>query len=260
MEVLDFSQDVTAENPDLFLARVKIGLETDRYIVKTADKISEVRKALELRHETFFVRDLGKSLPGGLDVDSYDADSDHLLVIERESGSVIGNYRIRSSAFHDRFYCESEFVLRDFWDGGSHQKIEIGRACVHPDFRRGGVIQLLWRGIVEYLQAVEARYLFGCSSVSTRVPGQIEAVWDYITRNNLFSREFGADPRTPYVFKPVVAKDFAMPSLLGAYIKAGAKVLGNPAYDAELECADFLTILDVRELSRTRARRYFLSQ
>jgi putative hemolysin len=38
------------------------------------------------------------------------------------------------------------------------------------------------------------------------------------------------------------------PSLIGAYLQLGAKICGEPAYDPDFKCADFLTLLDIKDL------------
>jgi putative hemolysin len=242
-----------------FERRVPISFDNGRYLLKTVDDFDELKLALRLRYEVFFSRGMGKNLRNGLDVDRYDQDSDHLVVIEKETGQIVGNYRIRCSKFHPQFYSENEFILDDLFELACDNKIEIGRACIHPDHRNGSVIQLLWRGLLAYMRATEARYLFGCSSVSTQNSGQIEYVWNYLKKNNLFHPEIRVEPRHPYVFRTSWDEDElseGFPPLLLSYIRSGAKVLGPPAFDPEFECADFFTLLDLNNLARKRARHY----
>ena len=261
---------------DLFVRKVKLGsqlfapsapfepkfplfFENNRYILKTVDSFGELRAALRLRHDVFFAWGLGKKLDFDLDVDLFDIDSDHLVVIDKKSSQVVGNYRIRCSLFHPKFYSEDEFTLNDFLEERDQSKVEIGRACIHPDHRTGSVIQLLWRGLLLYMRGTSARYLFGCSSISTHIPGQIEYVWNYLHENNLMHPNYHVQPKHPFAFRKVEGeKDprAEMPPLLHSYIRSGAKVLGPPAFDPEFECADFFTLLDLNELTLKRTRRY----
>lgn len=239
---------------------VRLDFSVGNFRVKTAESMEELKAAFELRHEVFFERGLGRKLPNGLDVDEYDIDSDCLLVIDKASGKIVGNYRIRCSGFQRGFYSEGEFILDEFLVHRSWEKLEIGRACVHPEYRKGSVIQLLWRGLIDYAKQVEARYIFGCSSVSARVPGQVEAVWRYLVDHWKLSDQFSAIPRNPYPMRSEPVKDFELPSLLASYLKSGAKVLGAPAYDPEFECADFLTVLDIRDLASDRCRKFLATK
>ena len=248
-----------------FIPKLPLFYENNRYILKTVDSFGELRAALRLRHDVFFAWGLGKKLDFELDVDSFDPDSDHLVVIDKQTSQVVGNYRIRCSLFHPRFYSEDEFILNEFPGEKDQTKIEIGRACIHPDHRTGSVIQLLWRGLLLYMRGTSARYLFGCSSISTRIPGQIEYVWNYLHEHGLMHPKFHVQPKRPFVFQKLEGegpldgeKDprAEMPPLLQSYIRSGAKVLGPPAFDPEFECADFFTLLDLNELTSKRTRRY----
>lgn len=245
-----------------FKPHVKLDLESSRYLVKSAETWEEVTEACKLRHEVFFVEQLGRKLPSGLDTDDFDAHSDHLLIIERKSGRIIGNYRIRCSVFTDNFYSAQEFTIERFLKEVPDAKIEIGRACVDKDHRNGVVIHLLWKGIVQYMKQTRSRYMFGCTSVSNRVPGEVQAVWDYLSREGKITSEFDVKPRIPFVLKSasqsLPSAEVAIPPLLASYLKSGAKILGAPAFDEEFECADFLTLLDLKDVGDARSRRYEL--
>ena len=47
-----------------------------------------------------------------------------------------------------------------------------------------------------------------------------------------------------------------VPKLLGAYLALGAKICGAPAIDREFKTVDFLTILDLHQLSARAVERY----
>lgn len=267
--------EMVQESKAPFPARLDILVETGPYLVKTASSFCELKQAFQLRHEVFINEGLGRRLPSGLDIEIYDQDSDHLLIIHKGSGRVIGNYRVRCSLFHRRFYCESEFLLDDFLHpsspppqtsptgggragtgGGEGVKIEIGRACVCPSQRDGLIIHLLWRGLREYVRQTSARYIFGCSSVPANVPGWVEAVWSFLIASKKVSEHFRALPRIPFDLGQAPGQGFEPPSLLASYLRFGAVVLGPPAFDADLDCGDFLTLLDVHDIPANRMRKY----
>src|SRR4051812_38633311 len=104
---------------DQFIQKVKLGtesferkvpilVESSRYLLKTVENYSELQSALRLRHDVFFAWGLGKRLPFELDLDQFDLDSDHLVVVDKQTGRVVGNYRMRCSLFHPQFYSEGE--------------------------------------------------------------------------------------------------------------------------------------------------------
>lgn len=117
--------------------------------VNIARNASEVAEAQRLRYKVF-AEEMGAELSGtnGLDIDGFDAYCDHLLVRDNETGQVIGTYRILSP--HQAFaaggyYSAGEFDLTRL----SHlfnSTVELGRACVHQNYRNGGTITMLWAG------------------------------------------------------------------------------------------------------------------
>jgi putative hemolysin len=123
-------------------------LETPRYRLKIAQHADEIEAAQRLRYEVFFAdKPLGVAAPAAtqLDIDEYDVDCEHLIVIEETSAALVGCYRImRPEAAQRRgaFYADGEFDLTRL-RGLRGTTVEVGRACIHPDYRAGSVIMLL---------------------------------------------------------------------------------------------------------------------
>jgi putative hemolysin len=118
--------------------------------VTTAQNGRDLREALELRHEVFIREWQGRSTFTHLDVDDYDFHADHLIIKDKRSEEVVGTYRLLSSRFTDRFYSASEFSM-DTFQVFPGTKLEMGRACVHKDYRDGRSIDLLWKGLTQYI-------------------------------------------------------------------------------------------------------------
>jgi putative hemolysin len=130
--------------------------------------------------------------------------------------------------------------------------VELGRACVHRDHRHLGVLGLLWRGIMIYARERKARYLIGCSSLTSQDPSVGATTHAYFADNG-----FLAEPQ--FLTKPTAA--FACPlgilaatcapppKLLRTYLSIGAKICGPPAIDREFGTIDFLTLLDLNALT-----------
>ncbi len=190
----------------------------------------------------------------GIDVDDFDAYCDHLIVREDSTGEVVGTYRLLSpqrAIWLGRRYSDSEFdlsaltVLRD-------QLVEAGRSCVHPDHRTGAVINLMWAGIAKYLDTFGYRYLAGCASVSLSDGGtQAAAVRDLAFRKHLSPPELRVKPHLPWAAptpdQPGTLTD--VPSLLRGYLRLGAWVCGEPAYDPAFGCADFFVLLGIERVN-----------
>ena len=108
-----------------------------------------------------------------LDGDVYDPLCDHLLVVERDPSAteqVVGTYRLlRESVARAGFgfYSECEFDLAAICLGPlrpAGELLELGRSCVLPAWRTSATIQLLWRGIADYIARHDIGLMFGCAS------------------------------------------------------------------------------------------------
>ncbi|WP_436773652.1 GNAT family N-acetyltransferase [Yinghuangia sp. YIM S09857] len=238
---------------------------TSRYSVGLARDADEVRAAQRLRH-LVFAGEMGAdlhSLEPGLDVDAFDAHCDHLVVREDSSGAVVGTYRLLPP---DRareaggLYAAGEFAL------GSHAElhadlVEVGRSCVHPDHREGAVIGLMWAGIARYLVASGHNWLAGCCSVPLDDGGLLAAdVREAVRRKYTAPEEYRVQPYRPWT-PPAAAGEAgrtprALPPLLRGYLRLGAWVCGEPAYDEDFGVADFYVLLSLRRTDPRYLRRF----
>eukprot|EP00831_Metopus_contortus_P025311 TRINITY_DN21848_c0_g1_i3.p1 TRINITY_DN21848_c0_g1~~TRINITY_DN21848_c0_g1_i3.p1 ORF type:complete len:129 (-),score=13.83 TRINITY_DN21848_c0_g1_i3:58-444(-) len=89
-----------------------------------------------------------------------------LMIINKSDDALIGTYRLNCTKFSNNFYSATEFNIDAILELPG-DKVELGRACVHPDFRNGMTIALLWKGLSEYMSASESRFFFGCSSIKS---------------------------------------------------------------------------------------------
>ena len=244
---------------------VRVLVENAEFTVRTVTSWREWYAVLKFRKEVFLAEfGLGKTKPFSVDFDRFDWKCDQLVVIDKSSQEIVGCYRVLCSLFTDRFYSETEFDL-------SHikrlpgTKVELGRACVHPDFRGGAVIQLLWRGIADYIKQTKADYAFGCTSFKTVDPVLARKIEFVLTERGALSQWPRVAPLADYDFTErelreqsrvlsveedetkKVAKQF--PPLLKFYMRLGAKFHGTAAIDRKFGCLDFFTLFDFKRLS-----------
>ncbi len=136
---------------------------------------ADLEKAQRLRHRVF-IAERGVSRRGAaLDADRFDAFCDHLIV-RTQGGRVVGTYRMLPpgrAVAAGGFYSEGEFDLAGLRPLLA-DTVEIGRACVDPEFRGGAVIALLWSGLIRYIAAGGYRYVMGCASIDV-APGMAAA-------------------------------------------------------------------------------------
>lgn len=230
--------------------------------VQLARTRSDVRAAQRLRYEVF-ATEMGARLNGpeaGIDEDRFDAHCDHLLVREADSGEVVGTYRILGPRAAERaggYYSEHEF---DFARLAPLRNAlaEIGRSCVRADHRNGAAITLLWAGLARYMLARGHAYLVGCASISMADGGRAAAIaYRRIVAHHLSPPEYRAEPfrRLPRL---CAAKDQAveLPPLIKGYLRVGAYVCGEPAWDPDFNTADLLMLLPLAQLNPRYARHY----
>ncbi|MBP9674038.1 MAG: GNAT family N-acetyltransferase [Bacteriovoracaceae bacterium] len=238
---------------------VSLDISTGKYRIKTADNVKELYMAFALRSECFQIQSL-PILP--IEFDRFDAECDHLIVINNDTGNVCGTYRLRSSLYHSKFYSESEFKIDNFL-ATEGLKLELGRACIHPDHRNGVAMDILWKGLAAYIQKTNSRYLFGTSSIMQTTPKTIQSLTKYFQEKNYYSHDWDIHPTDSYACHLPSSslsehKNISeiVPPLLRGYFSAGAKLYGEPAFDKDFDCYDYFTVLDMEKVNPSFARRY----
>jgi putative hemolysin len=230
--------------------------------VKVASSAKEYRQAFKLRFDVFYteMQNLDEGL-AGFDCDVYDQIGDLLIIKDDDKDEVIGTYRIISGQYASQFYSQTEFDLSLFLDS-TDSVMEVSRACVHKDYRSGVTLSLLWQGLMEYAKNTESRYLFGCSSVWTSEVGVAAKVLNHFEDANVVEKNYDIKPLAKYHRSvkdtcptDIDANDYISP-LLKTYLRAGAVLFGEPAYDAEFCCFDFFTVLDLDKLRDKYRRKY----
>jgi putative hemolysin len=221
----------------------------------------EVRQAQRLRYEVF-TEDMGAVFPtavGGIDEDKFDAWCEHLIVRELDTDRVVGTYRVlgpEQARQAGEYYSESEFDLSGLAPIRS-DLVEFGRSCTHRDYRSGAVIMLLWSGLAEYLRRTGHRYVLGCASVSLRDDGATAAGVYRSVQSHIEQSTVRVEPLHRL---PVERLDCNLPTrvppLIKGYLKIGARVCGEPAWDADFNTADFPMLLSVDAMD-DRYRRHF---
>jgi len=241
------------------------GADAVRFEVVWARDDDDVRQAQQLRYQVF-VEEMGASLnlpagaPAGHDVDLFDPYCEHLLV-RSAAGEVIGTYRVMTPAASQRIgglYSDTEFDLtrlRPF----RPKMVELGRACVHPDWRSGGAIMALWGALGEFMLRNDLDTMVGCASVSMRDGGHVAAsLWEQLSRTHMAPIEWQARPRLPLPVEEL-QRDLPVepPALIKGYLRCGAKLLGPPAWDPDFNTADLPLLMRIADLP-PRYRKHFL--
>lgn len=230
--------------------------------VSLAHSETDIRAAQALRYKVF-AEEMGARLAcrePGIDADLFDPYCDHLLVRDDQSGEVVGTYRILPPAQARRlgtYYSETEFDLTRL----QHIRpstVEVGRSCVHADYRTGATIALLWAGLAEYMATHQYQYLIGCASMSMADGGHMAAsVFRTLSAKSISPIEWRVFPRCPLPLDALDDKQQAeIPPLIKGYIRAGAYVCGDPAWDPDFNTADLFVLLPMSRINARYARHF----
>ncbi|MEV3900784.1 GNAT family N-acyltransferase [Mycobacterium sp. NPDC050551] len=237
-------------------------LNVPRYSLLLSTDSDLIEAAQRLRHDVF-TSEPGFALAGatdGRDADRFDEYCDHLLVREEESGQLVGCYRMLpppGAIAAGGLYTATEFDVGAL-DALRPSLVEMGRAVVREDHRNGGVVLLMWAGILAYLDRCGYDYVTGCVSVPTHTDGgapgsQVRGVRDFVRRRHAAPEQFTVHPYRPVVLDGRGLDDIeppdrlAVPGLMRGYLRLGARICGDPAHDPDFGVGDFPALLDKRQ-------------
>lgn len=252
--------------------------------VRLARRPAEVEASQRLRYAVFYEEMNAQATPeiaaAKRDFDRFDSFSDHLLVLDRDAArdmpgaipggpAVVGTYRLLRQEVanrHGGFYTQNEFDIESLIRRlpAETQFLELGRSCTHKNYRTKAGIELLWAGIVTYLQAHDLDVMFGCASLPGTDPDAHAAALSYLHYEHSAPEEWAVRAHEQ-VFVPMdrMPKEEVdlktalrgLPPLIKGYIRAGAYI-GHGAYiDPVFQTTDVLIVFPVSRIdARYRAR------
>jgi putative hemolysin len=202
--------------------------------------------------------------PPGLDVDVFDAHCEHLLVRTVETADqaaqVVGTYRVLTPAAARRvggLYSDGEFDLVRL-ARLRPQLAELGRSCTAPEWRRGGVMLMLWSQLGSFMHRNAIERVVGCASVPMHDGGHLAAdLWHTLRHTHLATADEQVRPRLPLpVHQLGTGRTAEPPALIKGYLKCGGKVLGPPAWDPDFGTADLPMMLRLSDMPAPHRRRF----
>jgi putative hemolysin len=237
---------------------------TDLFRVGMAQTLDDVIECQRLRYLVFNC-ELGEGLDSsaliGLDRDRFDFICDHLMVRDASTGRLAGTYRMQSGyrAKGNLGYYGEEFFDFSPFEAIRSEVLELGRACVHEDYRNTNVLHMLWKGIARYAMSCGARYLIGCSSISSQDETEGMALYEALCEKYLVEPSLRTNPVKGRECKPNTSllAPPRLPRLFRAYLDVSGCVCGPPAIDREFKTIDFLTLVDLRKLPDRVRTRFF---
>lgn len=243
--------------------------------IRLAEDTAEVRAAQALRYRVFYESMDAKPTPemaaAGRDFDSFDDFCDHLLVFDEERGSgagaVVGTYRVmrrEGAARRGQFYTSDEYQI-DCLTAYPGEILELGRSCVDPTYRTGATMQLLWRGIAEYVFYYNISIMFGCASLPGTDPAELRMPLAYLYHHHLAppalrpravpERYVSMDLLPPDQVKIAEARQ-ALPPLIKGYLRLGGFVGDGAVVDHEFGTTDVCVVVKTEMVTERYLRHY----
>lgn len=241
------------------------------FTVKLADTQAELHAAQRLRYEVF-VRELGGGgdlvdHAAGLERDRFDPCCDHLILTERGCAEVIGVYRLLRDAQAVEaggFYSEGEYDLAPLKSSG-RRLLELGRSCLHPEYRGGTAMHCLWQGLADYVARHQIEILFGVASFHGTDTALLAAPLSLLHQHHLAPPALRVRAREAAFQRMDIidAQDLdrrgamvQMPSLIKAYLRLGGCVGEGAFIDHVFNTTDVCLIMDTAQMNAQKLRRY----
>ncbi len=229
------------------------------YELDFARSAEDLEAIQRLRYEVFNLElreGLDASRLTGLDQDPFDAACDHLYIRFRESGEIVGTYRMQTRETARTglgFYSATEYDLSGLPASMLDHAVEIGRACIHRDHRSLKVLYLLWKGLGRYASFHHKRYLFGCCSLTSQDPAEGWSVYRQLESAGQLHPEWRVEPLESHTCSVLDVSESVtkLPRLMRTYLSLGATICSMPAIDREFKTIDFLAVFDFDTLQQS---------
>jgi len=236
---------------------------------------ADLYAAQTLRYEVFFeemgANGTNNTCAAGRDVDRFDDICDHLIVTDEKDGKhqVVGTYRLlrhEVAMANGGFYTASEFDIEPLLARvpSGTKFLELGRSCVHPDYRNRPTIELLWRGILFWADKSDANVLFGCASLPGTAPEAIKEQLAILHHNALAPEMWRVRPEDKVRVETNCLDEgtyeakqafLGLPPLFKGYMRAGCWFSDGAFVDENFNCTDVMIILPSEQLNKKyRAR------
>lgn len=245
-----------------------------RFRVDIAQSDDDLRQAQQLRYDVF-VDELGGDGPHvdhgqRLERDQYDRHAIHLLLRDTaraKDDSVVGVYRVltsRGARAAGQFYCEDEYNLSLLKQSGK-RLLELGRSCLHKDYRGGAGLMHLWGALSDYVNENAIEILFGVASFHGTDPQKMAGPLSLLHHHYLAPGHYRVHAIGPtaqpmdLMPKTAIDKVSALrdtPALIKAYLRLGGVVGAGAFVDRAFNTTDVCLILPTDAVDERKRRLY----
>ncbi|WP_224815008.1 GNAT family N-acetyltransferase [Hasllibacter sp. MH4015] len=242
-------------------------LDEPHFELRLARDAADLRAAQALRYAVF-VEELGGDgalvdHDAGLEADRFDPYFDHLLLLDHrraEGDRVVGVYRVmgeNGAARAGQYYSEDEYDL-DALRRSDRTLLELGRSCVHADYRGGTAMMHLWNGLAAYIAEQGVEVMFGVASFHGTDPAPLAHPLSFLHHRHLAPADIRPRARVDgfQAMDLVAERDLdrvaasrAIPALIKAYLRLGGFVGQGAFIDRPFNCIDVCLVMDVARMS-----------
>jgi L-ornithine Nalpha-acyltransferase len=247
--------------------------------VRLAENNEEIDAAQALRYKVFYDEMSAKPneqmLAAKRDYDRFDKYWDHLLVIDNSKNKildqVIGTYRLnrKSEAKNNQGFYSSEEYNIDGLLNYPGEILELGRSCVHQKYRNGQTMQLLWRGIANYVFFYNIKVMFGCASFPEISKELIKKPLSYLHHYHLAPKEIRPIALSHrYINMDLLPKELIsikearrlIPPLVKGYLRLGAYIGEGAVLDKQFGTTDIFIVLKTDQVTKRYRSHYELDK
>lgn len=246
-------------------------------VIRLATCGGELDAAQALRYRVFY-DEMGAKPDAEMqtkrrDFDRFDLMCDHLLVVDsaRPADPVVGTYRIirrEHARILGSFYSAAEYDIGKL-AGFPGTVLELGRSCVDAGYRNRATMQLLWRGVSEYVNAYGIDLMFGCASLPGTNPEELAVQLSYLYHYHLAPEELRATAlphrKVNMNILPKEAIDprralASLPPLLKGYLRVGGFIGDGAVIDHQFNTTDVCIIVKTDLIEERYTRHYDIGQ
>lgn len=239
------------------------------FSLRLAENDRDLKAAQRLRYQVF-IEELGGDGPmvdheNRLETDEFDPFFDHLILVDNRRDPealdhVVGVYRLLPcdrAASIGRFYSESEYDLTRLKQSG-RRLLELGRSCVHADYRGGTAMFLMWNALADYVLERGIEIMFGAASFHGTDTEKLREPLAYLHHKHLAPEDIRVHAlpaqRQEMNLMPADQVDQraaqrATPALIKAYLRLGGYVGDGAWIDHAFNTTDVCLLMDTARMS-----------
>jgi len=249
---------------------------TDHFTLKLASSDEDIRAAQHLRYQVF-VQELGGQgdlvdHDAQLERDVYDPHFDHLMLLDSTRGDtvrdrVVGVYRLLRDDMMPkigRYYTEGEYDLTVLKNSG-RKLMELGRSCLHADYRGGAAMYLLWNGLADYVHEHGVEILFGTASFHGTDIDALKESLSMLHHRHLAPENLRVRTLENYYQNMDLCAEAdinrvkamrEVPALIKGYLRLGGYIGDGAFVDHDFNTTDVCLVMDTEKLNATQRSIY----